>query len=68
MAKDFYDKLTAIADATSKNKAVLILILGMLSSGVTNAFQYVAGIDNLFMKNILVEQVTLLATAKECKK
>jgi len=70
MPKDFYDKLTAISEATSKNKAIIILILTMLSSGSINAIQYFQGIETAFISNAMKDTITMLANTyiKDCKK
>jgi len=72
MPKDFYDKLTVISDAASKNKALVLMILAMLGSGATNTFQYLQSKESIFMNTVMKETITMLANnyvkPKECKK
>ena len=61
MARDFYDKLQIISASLKDNKAIVLLILGMLGSATTNTFQYLIGIEDAFTNKALTSQITAIA-------
>jgi len=59
MAKDRWDKFKISSDALKANWPIILVALTALSSGITNASQYITNSDQEAEKNEAVRQVAI---------